>query len=225
MGRRYIKLYEQITSWEWFHTPSTLALFIYLLLKANYKDSVVHGVPVKRGQLLTSLPKLSTDVGLSIQQTRTAISHLKSTGEITDVSNRQHRVITIVKYDEYQGPTDAATEDQQTINRRSNRQSTDGATPYIEYIEYKNNTSLPPEESIRTKKFTPPTIDDIKAYCEEKGIFGFDAQKFVDYYTSNGWMVGRNKMKDWKAAMRTWVRTESQRNREKKRDTELDLPY
>lgn len=79
MGRRYIKLYEQITNWEWFHTPSTLALFIYLLLKANYKDSVVHGVHVKRGQLVTSLPKLSTDVGLSIQQTRTAISNRRST--------------------------------------------------------------------------------------------------------------------------------------------------
>lgn len=225
MGRRYIKLYEQITNWEWFHTPSTLALFIYLLLKANYKDSVVHGVKVKRGQLVTSLPKLSTDVGLSIQQTRTAISHLKSTGEITDVSNRQYRVITIVKYDEYQGPTDASTDDQQTINRRPNRRSTDEATPYIEYIEYKNNISLPSEESmVQTKRFTPPTIDDIEAYCEEKGIFGFDAQKFMDYYTSNGWMVGRNKMKDWKAAIRTWVRTDNQRSREK-RKADLDLPY
>lgn len=217
----YIKLHRKITDWEWFHTPNTLALFIYLLLKANYRDSEYHGVLVKRGQLVTSLPKLSTDVSLTIQQTRTALAHLKSTGEITDVSNPQYRVITIVKYDDYQASTDDSTGNQQTINRRSNRRSTDKVTPSEEYKEYKNNISLPSEEISVQKKFTPPTTDDVDAYCDEKGIFGFDSQKFVDYYTSNGWMVGRNKMKDWRAAIRTWIKNEKTRQRK----TDLDLPY
>lgn len=55
--------------------------------------------------------------------------------------------------------------------------------------------------------FTPPTVDEVRAYCAEKG-YSLDADRFVDYYTSNGWRVGKNPMKDWKAAVRTWNRKE-----------------
>lgn len=51
--------------------------------------------------------------------------------------------------------------------------------------------------------FKPPTVAEVKAYCEERNN-GIDAQRFVDYYTSNGWRVGKSPMKDWKAAVRTW---------------------
>lgn len=52
-------------------------------------------------------------------------------------------------------------------------------------------------------RFSPPTVDEVNAYCTEKG-YTLDADRFVDYYTSNGWRVGKNPMKDWKAAVRTW---------------------
>lgn len=48
-------------------------------------------------------------------------------------------------------------------------------------------------------RFYPPTVDEVRAYCIEKG-YTVDADRFVDYYTSNGWKVGKNPMKDWKAA-------------------------
>lgn len=54
-------------------------------------------------------------------------------------------------------------------------------------------------------KFSPPSVDEVNMYCQEKGL-SIDAQRFVDYYESNGWMVGRNKMKDWRAAVRNWGR-------------------
>lgn len=60
-------------------------------------------------------------------------------------------------------------------------------------------------------RFLPPTVDEVRAYCTEKG-YPIDPQRFVDYYTSNGWMVGRNKMKDWRAAVRTWSRKEQPTN-------------
>ena len=56
-------------------------------------------------------------------------------------------------------------------------------------------------------RFTPPTVDEVKAYCTEKA-YALDADRFIDYYTSNGWRVGKNPMKDWKAAVRTWSRKE-----------------
>ena len=57
----------------------------------------------------------------------------------------------------------------------------------------------------KSKRFVPPTVDEVKAYCIERNN-GIDAEHFVDHYTTNGWKVGKNPMKDWKAAVRTWER-------------------
>ena len=55
----------------------------------------------------------------------------------------------------------------------------------------------------KRQRFSPPTADEVKAYCQERGNH-VDAQRFVDFYTAKGWRVGNNPMKDWKAAVRTW---------------------
>lgn len=57
----------------------------------------------------------------------------------------------------------------------------------------------------KRKRFTPPTVNEVTSYCKERNN-NVDAQRFVDYYISNGWLVGKNKMKDWQAAVRTWER-------------------
>lgn len=60
------------------------------------------------------------------------------------------------------------------------------------------------EEGAKTaKRFCPPTLEEVKAYCAEKE-YTIDAERFIDFYTSKGWFVGKNKMKDWRAAVRNW---------------------
>lgn len=59
------------------------------------------------------------------------------------------------------------------------------------------------------KRFEPPSVEEVDAYIKEQN-YHVDAQRFVDYYTSNGWMVGKNHMKDWKAAVRTWERKDGE---------------
>ena len=56
------------------------------------------------------------------------------------------------------------------------------------------------------RSFTKPTLEEVQAYCQERNK-GVDAQKWYDYYSANGWKVGKNPMKDWKAAVRTWERS------------------
>lgn len=58
-------------------------------------------------------------------------------------------------------------------------------------------------------RFSPPSVEDVRAYCTENG-YRIDPDSFVDFYTSNGWRVGKNPMKDWKAAVRSWERKEKQ---------------
>ena len=55
------------------------------------------------------------------------------------------------------------------------------------------------------KCFRPPSIDEVRAYIAEKG-YKVDAERFMDFYDAKGWMIGKNKMKDWKAAVRNWAR-------------------
>lgn len=63
------------------------------------------------------------------------------------------------------------------------------------------------EKEKEKEKFTPPTLEDVSNYCTVKG-FKFDVSSFLDYYQSNGWRVGKNPMKDWRAAVRNWNRNE-----------------
>ena len=70
------------------------------------------------------------------------------------------------------------------------------------------------------KRFVKPTLDDVKAYCQERNN-GVDAEKWYNHYSANGWKVGKNPMKDWKAAVRTWERNDSN-GRSKRTDFE---PY
>ena len=70
------------------------------------------------------------------------------------------------------------------------------------------------------KRFVPPTVDEVRDYCYERGS-SVDPHRFVDYYTSNGWMVGKNKMKDWKAAVRTW----EQKDQGKPKATKNSNPF
>lgn len=64
-------------------------------------------------------------------------------------------------------------------------------------------------KGVKEKRFAPPTVEDVNAYCREKG-YSVDAERFVDFYESKGWMVGKNRMKDWKAAVRNWNRSQRQ---------------
>ena len=63
--------------------------------------------------------------------------------------------------------------------------------------------SIGAEAPAKRTRFVPPSVEEVQAYCQERKN-GIDAQSFIDYYAARGWMVGKTKMKDWKAAVRTW---------------------
>ena len=91
------------------------------------------------------------------------------------------------------------------------------------------------KESVKEKtlkRFSPPTLEEVRAYCLEKNI-KVDPERFIDHYTSNGWKVGRNPMKDWKAAVRNWGRSDFEHKKQATTEPEskyremddLDLAY
>ena len=63
----------------------------------------------------------------------------------------------------------------------------------------------PKKEKKVVKVFNPPTFNDVQSYISNKK-YNVDAENFIDFYSSKGWMVGKNKMKDWRASVRTWAK-------------------
>lgn len=118
----WICLYKKLINWEWYQDGNTCRLFIHLLLLANYEDKYWQGQLIKRGQLVTSLEHLSDDLGLSVQQIRTSIKKLKSTGEITSKATNKYTLVTVERYENYQSKEEKATSkitnEQQTTNKQ-----------------------------------------------------------------------------------------------------------
>lgn len=208
----YIKVDRKIVDWEWYKDICTKTAFIHCLVKANWKDGNFKGQAIPRGSFVTGRTKFATETGLTEQQVRTAWNKLKSTNEITINSTNKFTIITVNNYGLYQ-----------VINQEDNQQITNNQPTNNQQIttieEYKNinikesNTKVLPKKS-----FMPPTVDEVKDYCQERNN-NVDAESFVNFYESKGWFVGKNKMKDWKAAIRTWERKDKDKPVEKSKKT------
>jgi len=131
----HIKLDRKILNWEWYTDVNTCKLFLHLLLKANWEDGRFQGVEVPRGSFASSYQILATETGLTVQNVRTALNHLKSTGELTVNQHAKFSVFTLKNYDKYQSPNTVSnsqiTGDQLATNRQS--------TPIEEGKKERNN--------------------------------------------------------------------------------------
>lgn len=125
MCNGWIKLHRKILDWEWFTSPSTLQLFIYLLLMANKEDKKWRGILIKRGQLVTSVATISEETKLSTQQVRTSLNRLKSTNEITSKTTNRFTLVTVCKYESYQLYEEVEQQTkQQALQQTNNKQIT-----------------------------------------------------------------------------------------------------
>lgn len=113
-NQTWVKIYRDMQKWEWYTDGNTMRLFLHLILKANIKDGRFKGIEVKRGQLVTSYDHLSRELKLSVKQIRTALNHLKWTGEVASQAYHDFTLITVLNFDKYQttGASQGATKGQ-----------------------------------------------------------------------------------------------------------------
>ena len=100
------------------------------------------------------------------------------------------------RLEEYRLSKSTRSKEEQSGANESKTEQTSAPYPY----PYPN----PVPDNKSAKRFTAPSVEDVEAYAEEKGIT-LDAERFVDYYASKGWKVGKTPMKDWRAAARNWA--------------------
>ncbi len=98
----YIRMYRSLTQWEWYTDANTVRVFIHLLLTVNYEEGRWKGIVVKRGQRIASYSILAKELKMTEKMIRTAVNHLKRTGEVAHTKCAKHAVFTVINYDKFQ---------------------------------------------------------------------------------------------------------------------------
>lgn len=137
------------------------------------------------------------------------------------VRELKKRGSVVISFDEWKNMTDV--ERDQLISGDIGRYptSTSTSTPTSNLKEI--YASSPP----RAARFTPPSVEEVRVYCAERKN-SVDPERFVDFYASKGWLVGKSKMKDWRAAVRSWERSDSQQkmtNKDRIRSYDADESF
>ncbi|MGN1230556.1 MAG: transcriptional regulator [Anaerotignum sp.] len=198
----WIKLYRKIVESPVFDNPELLKIWLWMLIKASHSEHEqligLQTVNLAEGQFVFGRNAASIELGMHPSKIYRLIKTLEKSGKIKVKSNNKFSVITVVNWGLYQGSGDA---EWTTNEQRANSSRTPNEQQMNTNKNEKNEKNGKNER--KNSVFAPPSFAEVKAYCDARGN-GIDAQQFVDFYTAKGWMIGRNKMSDWKAAVRTW---------------------
>lgn len=203
-------------------------LYSNILLKLYLRSLKNDGKLVVNERIPYSADMLASVTGHQVGTIKQALSVFKDLGLIDVLDNGAIYMLDIQNFiGKGSSEADRKREYRQRIetdrtNVQTNlRQISDKSTSEIE-IELEKDIEIEKEihssaksTTTKRKRFEKPSISDIKQYCMERNN-NVNAEQFFDYYESNGWKVGKNSMKDWKAAVRTWERSEYRKPTQKK---------
>ena len=196
--RTYIKIFRKMLGWGWYGDTNTFRVFMHILLRANYEESEYRGHKIGAGECVFGRKAWAETLGLSEQEIRTAINHLKSTNEITTKSTNKFTIITVENWEFWQIEEGKATK--KTANKSTNEQPTS------------NQRATTSKESKKVRNTTTPTIEEVRAYVKDNNLL-IDADYFYKYYTTSGWRDVEGKpVKNWKLKALNWNKREEDRN-------------
>ena len=215
MKEGWIKIHRKLLDSAIFSEPKLLQFWIYCLCKASTKEKEMivgkQEVKLGKGQFIFGRKKAGADLKISETTAFRNLKFLEKMNMVELQTNNKFTIVTIENWALYQ--TEGSEGAPQMNNKRTANElqmnSKRTANEHKQEIkELKNN--IPPDISKdisapQKGRFIPPTVGEVKTYCKERGN-GVNAEKFVDFYESKGWYVGKNKMRDWKAAVRNWER-------------------
>ena len=197
----WIKLHRKILDNPIFLKPDLYQLFSYCLLRANHSEKKIiwnsKEEILEKGCFITGRKVIAGATGQSESAVYRKLKVLEKLNMITLKSNNKYSVVKVLNYSVYQGEEN---ESEQPLNNQ--RTTTEQPVNTDKNVKNEKNEK---NDIYKGNQFNPPTTEEVRAYCEERNN-SVDATKWHDFYSSKGWMVGKNKMKDWKAAVRTWER-------------------
>jgi biotin operon repressor len=209
MSQGWVLSWRKIKDWEWYKIPNMAHFFQHIIREANHEPKQWQGTTIERGQLVCGRIKLAQDTGLSERQIRTCIKHLKSTSEVSVKTTNKYSIITICNYNDYQNLNNKYVQqnDQPPVTQATSKRPANDQQATTTNNDNNDNNDKQPTKRERASPFNPPSFSEVSEYSKSIS-FQLDAQQFIDFYTAKGWMIGKNRMKDWRAAVRTWQKRE-----------------
>ena len=201
----YVKLWRQSIVSPVFQDALAWQVFCWLLLRASHKDHkallkvgrnpvVVH---VKPGQVAIRTRLAAQDLHMSNNTLRRKLTLLADLDCIVTDPTQKYTMVTILNWEKYQIVTPYVPPD--NVAPSDTPSNTPSNTPSATH----NKKTKKGKEVRGRRRFTPPTPTEVSDYGKTIG-FELDGEHFVAYYETRGWMAGRQKMKSWRAAVRTW---------------------
>lgn len=187
---------DYLSSWLCCTKKTAEKALFNLKEKGLIEQLVVGNNKYKKSEYRALRPENFTVVNSTIVKNTTVTMEKITTANINNINNniKESNNINII-----------TKENNENLNRNDNLvESTKYSLTSPNVVSlYNLDNNVPVEPKCEMVRFKKPTVEEIEKYCEERAN-GIDAQKFFDHYESVGWHVGKNKMKDWKAAVRTW---------------------
>ena len=199
----FVKDYRSKLDWEWFTDPKTAHLWEYICLRVNYEPSRFRGIEIRRGEMLESIKTISKNTGLSEKNVRTALEHLKSTGEVACKPTRYGLLINAIKYAHFQSQErETGTQPEYEVAMKWQGSGNEVAT-YKESKEYKEV-----KKERRERGTSAPTLEEVKEFIHEEKLT-IDPVRFFSFYEGQDWKTASGyPIRDWKAKARSWQSTE-----------------
>ena len=199
----WIHLHRKIRdNWIW-DDPEKLRAWIDILLMVNHEDKQIpfdgHIITIHKGQRLTSLQKLSERWGWSRNRVDRFLRLLDEAGMVTTNRTPNGTVLTVVNWAFYQSKRDTNGATNEATSGTAS-EATNGATVGTQTRMIKNEKN---EEKCVCAPTPNPSLEEIKAYCRERGFTHVDAEKFWNFYDSKNWMEGGQVIK-WKQRLAYW---------------------
>lgn len=192
MKEGYIKLWRKFGETSFFTDSHCVHLAIHFLLECNHEPRrfVFNGeeITLQRGECVTGIYKIQDMTGISTQTIRTSLKTLENVGFLTRKSTNKFSIVSILKYEEYQGGLTSKS----TINQQSTN------NPLTTNKNDKNE-----KKGERGANFAPPSLLEVQDYCKEKAP-SVNAKKFFFHYKATGWKKAGARIEDWRAAVDAW---------------------
>ena len=168
MDEGFIKLYRSMTKWEWYQDANTTRVFLHLLFNANLEESRYKNHVIPKGSLVIGRKALAETLGISEQNVRTALNHLKSTNEITIKSTNRFSIVTVVNWEKYQVNKKQSTN--KVANKPTNNQPTTNQQLTTEK-EYKNKELKNIKEEIYKEEISINSYEAVQELFNKTCIF------------------------------------------------------
>jgi len=212
MSITFTKLFSSITeSTIWCEDSDIRVVWITMLAMSD-----------KNGRIWASIPGLAKRAAVSIEQTESALNKFLSPDPYSRTKEHEGRRIEVIdggwrllnhaKYRAIRDEEERKAYKREWIKNKREEEKQKGVDNVDPgrppYTHTDTDTDTKDQKKGTSRRFTPPSLKEVEQYCQERSN-SVDPKAFINFYESKGWVVGKTKMKSWKAAVRTWETRES----------------